>query len=128
VGEVTSNIRRKVMTKKTTVKFLKDVDDVMHVLTGKRIKDVAAKAAEIFGRDIVNMLMSEAPVHLSADDPYNILEVRPDASDLVVKAVYRAKVKLLHPDNKETGNAEQFKRIQEAYDKIIQARKPYIHT
>lgn len=111
------------MHKKTTVRFLKDVDDIMCVLTGKRIKDVTARAVDIFGHDIVNLLMREAPVHLSADDPYSILEVRPDASDMVVKAVYRAKARLLHPDNTATGNLEQFKRIQEAYDKIVQDRE-----
>lgn len=113
------------MRKKTTVKVLKDVDDIMRILTGKGIKDVAARAVEIFGRDIINHLIRDAPVPLPEDSPYNILEVRPDASDLVVKAVHRAKAKLLHPDNKETGNEEQFKRIQGAYDEIMKERQKH---
>jgi preprotein translocase subunit Sec63 len=110
------------MKKKTTIRFLRDVDDIMHVLTGKRIKDVTARAIETFGEDIINNILREPTSHLSPDDPYSILEVRPDASDIVVKAVHRAKARIYHPDNKETGNEEMFKRIQGAYDAIAAQR------
>ena len=110
------------MARRKSLKVLRDADDLMHLLTGKRFKDVVPRAIEIFGDDIVNRLMREVPVKLPPDDPYSILEVRKDASDFVVKAVHRAKVKICHPDNRETGNAEEFKRIQEAYEKIMKDR------
>lgn len=111
------------MPTKTPLRVLKDIDDVMHLLTGKRIRDVVPKAVELFGEDLVKRILKDTHITLSPDDPYAILEVRPDASDFVVNAVYRAKAKVLHPDNKETGNAEAFKRITAAYEQITKDRQ-----
>jgi hypothetical protein len=107
------------MARKKPFSALKDVDDIMHVLIGKRIKDILPRAIEIFGEDVIKGLMRETGVRLPPDNPYTILEVRPDASDLVIKAVYRAKARVYHPDNRETGNDDMFKRITAAYEKIM---------
>ncbi len=51
------------------------------------------------------------------NNPYRILGVEPGDPPEMVTAVFRAKVKILHPD-KQTGNAEKFKRLKAAYDAI----------
>ena len=58
------------------------------------------------------------------EDPYKILGVSPDATDDEVKKAYRQLAKKYHPDvNKEAGAEERFKRIQNAYDTIMNMRK-----
>ena len=58
------------------------------------------------------------------EDPYKILGVSPDASDEEVKKAYRQLAKKYHPDvNKEAGAEERFKKIQNAYDTIMNMRK-----
>lgn len=111
------------MAKKRAYSYLKDVDDLMSLLTGKRIRDVVPRAVELFGDEIVSKLMRNGLNKPPADSPYAILEVRPDASDLVVKAVYRAKARIYHPDNKDTGNADEFRRITQAFEAIQAERK-----
>ncbi len=111
------------MAKKTPIKILKDFDDAMHLLTGKRIKDVLPQAIEYFGHEVIEKVMAKTSVTLSPDSPYAILQVRYDAADFIVKAVYRKMAGVYHPDNKETGDEEKFKKIQAAYDAIVEERK-----
>ncbi len=101
---------------------LKDMDDVLKLLTGKRLKDIAPKAIEVFGEAMVKKLMKEGSVTLNANDPYTILEIHPGASDFIVKAAYRAMARRYHPDNKDTGNEDTFKKIQAAFDTITNDR------
>jgi hypothetical protein len=64
--------------------------------------------------------MSEAPL-----DPYAVLGVRPDVSDIELRRVYRGLVKRHHPDH-NSGSAESAKRfaqIQNAYALIAQRRR-----
>ena len=64
--------------------------------------------------------MSEAPF-----DPYAVLGVRPDVSDIELRRVYRGLVKRHHPDH-NSGSAESAKRfaqIQNAYALIAQQRR-----
>lgn len=60
--------------------------------------------------------------HLDHDDPYYILGVTTDDPVALVHDVYRVKVRHLHPDNKKTGNAERFQRVEMAYRAIKQSR------
>jgi len=57
---------------------------------------------------------------------YRILDIPYDATFSDIKEAYRKKVKEVHPD-KEKGNAEQFKRVKEAYEilKNVEKRKRY---
>ena len=107
------------MAKSPTLKALQDADDLLKLLTGKRIKDVVPKAIELFGEDLVKKFMKVPPVAFNANDPYSILEIRPGASDFIVNAAYRALAKKYHPDVQGTGNEEKFKIIQGAYDDIM---------
>jgi curved DNA-binding protein CbpA len=57
---------------------------------------------------------------------YCILDVPYDATLSEIKEAYRKKVKEVHPD-KEKGNAEEFKRVKEAYETLnnVEKRKWY---
>lgn len=48
-------------------------------------------------------------------DPYQILDISPDADESVIKRAYRSKAATLHPD-KSTGSAEAFKELTEAFN------------
>lgn len=49
-------------------------------------------------------------------NPYRVLGVEPDDSMETIRAVFRLKAKLFHPDR--GGSEEKFKRLKEAYETI----------
>jgi curved DNA-binding protein CbpA len=51
-----------------------------------------------------------------ARDPYELLDLRPDASLEVAEAVYKAKVRNIHPD--KGGSTEQMKVLNKAIEAI----------
>ena len=53
---------------------------------------------------------------------YRILDVPYNTTFSEIKEAYRKKVKEVHPD-KDKGNAEQFKRVKEAYEILKNAEK-----
>lgn len=55
------------------------------------------------------------------NDPYNILGVEKTASEADIKKAYRAAAKKHHPD--KGGNAEEFKKINEAYEILGDSKK-----
>lgn len=62
-------------------------------------------------------------------DPYKVLGISPDATDIEVKNAYRALARKYHPDNYDASNpladlaTEKMKEINEAYDAILEMRK-----
>ncbi len=107
----------------SATKFLKDVDDIMHLLTGKRLKQLVPKAIELFGEDLVkSAIKKNAAPAVDPNDPYNILEIRRDACDLVVNAAWRAKVRVYHPDTGDRPDSEQFQKVNDAHRAIIAER------
>ena len=48
-------------------------------------------------------------------DYYEILQISPTAEPETIHKVYRLLAQRCHPDNKETGNEAQFRRLSEAY-------------
>ena len=61
-------------------------------------------------------------------DLYKILEVSRDASVEEIKAAYRKKAKLFHPDVSESTKAsELFAIINEAYEVLTDPQKRYLH-
>ena len=52
------------------------------------------------------------------NDPYIVVGVKKDDPQELIDAVYKVKAKFYHPDNKNTGNADKFMKIKDAYDKI----------
>ncbi|KAF5093312.1 hypothetical protein D0Z00_004124 [Geotrichum galactomycetum] len=57
---------------------------------------------------------------------YDLLGVKPDASDSELKKGYRKQALKYHPD-KPTGNTEKFKEISEAYDILSDSDKRHIY-
>lgn len=56
-------------------------------------------------------------------DYYEVLGIQKSASKDDIKKAYRKLAKMYHPDNKETGNEEKFKEVQEAYDILYDDQK-----
>ena len=56
-------------------------------------------------------------------DLYEVLGIKKGASKDEIKSAYRKLAKKYHPDNHETGDAEKFKEIQEAYDILYDDQK-----
>jgi curved DNA-binding protein len=48
-------------------------------------------------------------------DYYEVLQVSPNAEADTIQRVYRLLAQQYHPDNKDTGSAERFRKIHEAY-------------
>lgn len=110
--------------KANLVNHLRDVDDIVYLITGKRIKNLVVRGLELFGEDVKRKVTGEEVRDESPDDPYNILEVRRNASDIVVRAAFRAKAKELHSDTGAHPDAQAFQRAKEAYDAIMKLRAP----
>jgi len=105
---------------KDAINFLRDADDITYLVTGRRIKDFVKKGVELFGEDVLRKFTGEEKVALAPDNPYLVLEVRPEASDLVVKAAFRAMMLKAHPD--VGGSNEAAKRLNKALDEISKLR------
>ena len=56
-------------------------------------------------------------------DLYEVLGIKKGASKDEIKSAYRKLAKKYHPDNHETGNADKFKEVQEAYDILYDNNK-----
>ena len=56
-------------------------------------------------------------------DLYETLGIKKGASKDEIKSAYRKLAKKYHPDNHETGNADKFKEVQEAYDILYDDKK-----
>jgi len=60
-------------------------------------------------------------------DLYEILGVSRGAIDEEIKKAFRQQARKYHPDNKETGNEEQFKELSQAYEILSDAQKRAIY-
>ena len=50
------------------------------------------------------------------EDYYELLQLSPNADGETVQRVYRILAARYHPDNQETGNADTFRRVRQAYE------------
>jgi len=108
-------------------KGLRNTDDILYILTGKRLKNVAGRVVNAFGDDlakkVTNFFTGPEEEELPPDSPYFILGVHPDAMNIVVKAAYRAMAREYHPDSKINPDPKKFQAATEAYDAIMKERK-----
>src|SRR5580698_3556600 len=60
-------------------------------------------------------------------DHYEVLQISPNADPDTIHRVYRIQAQRFHPDNRETGDAQAFRRVHEAYQVLRdpQARAHY---
>src|SRR5215211_2474024 len=63
--------------------------------------------------------MFESPLK----DYYEVLQVSPRADRDTIERVFRYLANRFHPDNRETGDAERFREIVEAYELLSSAAK-----
>jgi hypothetical protein len=96
------------MADKELISFLRDANDIVKLITGKSIIGLAKRTAELFGEDTAKKLLIKSP-ELPPDSPYTVLGVRPDAATVVVKASYRALIKMY------ADNPERLESIKKAY-------------
>jgi len=114
------------MTKRGQVRrTVQNVDDMLYLFTGKRLKDVVGRGINIFGDQIAkkatDIFGGTNDVEVPEDSPYRVLGINPDAPDFLVKAAHKSHVKRVHPD--VGGDPEEFKRIQKAYEQIAMERE-----
>jgi hypothetical protein len=85
-----------------------------------RVLYLAVEAMRLNERRGISDVIESAYLQLAAPpheiDPYELLEIRPDASLEVAEAVYKAKVRNVHPD--AGGSTEQMKALNRAIEEI----------
>jgi hypothetical protein len=64
-----------------------------------------------------------SPDLTGGEDLYEILQVNPKASLDTIHRVYRLLAHRLHPDNQETGNSDEFRRLTAAYQVLSDPEK-----
>lgn len=97
---------------KQVFKTLQTADDISNILFGRSLKEIFARGIDVLGVELKDQ-----------NDPYALLGVRHSAPDKVVDWAYRAMAHEFHPDSGRHPDGEKMKRINEAYDKIKEARK-----
>ena len=105
---------------------VRNIDDMLHLVTGKRLKDVVGRSINIFGDQLAkkatNMFAGTNDVEVPPDSPYRVLGISPDAPDFLLRAAYRAMQKKYHPDG-ESPNEELSKQVNNAYERICMERE-----
>ena len=106
---------------------LRNTDDILYILTGKRLRKVVGKVVNLYGEELAKkasqLFTGPEEEELPPDSPYFILGVHPDAMDIVVKAAYRAQAREYHPDTGTKPDVKKFQAATEAYDTIMKERK-----
>jgi len=99
---------------------LHDVDDLVKLITGKRIPQLVSRGLELLGEDTPAIAKREKAFDFN--DPHFILGVREDAADLVIKAAFRSLARELHPDTGTKPDPAKFQKVTEAYSSIMKTR------
>jgi len=112
------------VAKKKLISRIRDVDDMVNLLTGKRIHNLVARAIDLFGNELGNDNgeQSAEAVLKQLNSPYRVLGVREDADDLVVKASYRSLMKKYHPDSGTAPDNDKASKINDSYAEICKLR------
>lgn len=86
-------------------------------------KQIEAKTEEFKRRTRATSAATSRTKKTKLQVAYEYLGVKATDPEEMVKAVYRAKAKVVHTDNAVTGNAEAFKKLSSAYEIIQKARR-----
>lgn len=106
------------MPKKSVRQLIRDADDTVRVFTGRRLPWWGKFLWDNLGPSSVKEMLHDTE---AVDDPYQVLGLHSGAHIRVVKAAYRQLAQEHHPDH--GGDAKEFQRIKEAYDKILAERQ-----
>ena len=105
---------------------LRNIDDVVKIVTGKRLSSITAKAVDAFGEEVAKKVkkMFNDPLEeeLPPDTPYRVLGVNPDAPDFLVRGAYRIFAREYHPDTGTKADPAKFIKATEAYNAIMAER------
>ena len=104
------------MPKDDLIRFLRDADDIVHLVTGKHSLGLLKRGVDLFSEGTGARVIGKRP-KAEPGSPYATLDVRPDAHDIVVKAKYRALA------SQYRDNSEKFKELNEAYEQIAKLRE-----
>ena len=108
------------MTKKSKFdQAYADWDAHLRMLTGLSIRDLARRGYKQWGKSVANNAML-TPETDPVQEAYDILGLSPNCSDKMLRKWYRWRVQEVHPDS--GGSDEAFKRVDQAMDRICQAR------
>jgi hypothetical protein len=102
---------------------LADADGVARLVTGKSLAQLAGKGWDLFGDELIKALIGGRTPTLPEDPlapDYEFLGVSPNCSDRILRAVYKSRAQEVHPDT--GGSVEEFKKVDEAMDRICKAR------
>jgi len=114
----------------TLKRGLRNFDDMMFLVTGKRLRNIAGAAFNNFGEEVTKkaskkvaeLFSGPEEPEVAPDSPYRVLGINPDAPDFLVRAAYKANMKKYHPDG-ESPNEEIAKKVNQAYDQICLERE-----
>lgn len=113
----------------TLKRGLRNFDDILHIVTGKRMKNIAGAVLNNFGDELVKKgskkvsgLFSSPEEVESIDSPYRVLGINPEAPDFLVRAAYKSLMKMYHPDGKSPSE-DMARKINQAYDHICLERE-----
>ena len=102
-------------------------DDYLYIFTGKRLKNVAGRAATLFGEELAkkaaNWFTGPEEPELQPDDPYSILGMRPDSHNAAIKGAYRGLAREYHPDTGSKPDVVKFQAATEAFNAIMAERQ-----
>ena len=109
---------------------LRNFDDILHIVTGKRMKNIGGAALNSFGEELTKKVSKKLAdffvgceeADLPIDSPYRVLGVNPDAPDFLVRAAYKSCMKVYHPDGKSPDEA-MAKKVNDAYERICLERE-----
>lgn len=107
------------MSRRRVKETIKEIDDILHTVTGHRTPYWSKWLWEKLGP---KGYREEVVPTQAADDPYAVLGIDPNCIPSDVVYTYRQLAKKYHPDNLETGDEAMFKKITEAYEEICRER------
>jgi DnaJ-class molecular chaperone len=108
--------------------FLDSINDFLATPLGKSLNELFREIVGLpdqgEGNPTASRVAQEAAENIRkhmASNPYQTLGLDPSAEEVVVRAAYRAKAKICHPDA-PGGSVTKFKVIDEAYHRICQEK------
>jgi len=109
--------------KQRPVQRVKDLDDILHLLTGKRIPELIKGAYDLFGKPGAQRIVVDRILQDVKGSPYSVLELHDGASWPIVQAAHKTLARRYHPDSGTEKNEEMMKKVNVAYDEIKKIHK-----